>query len=67
MALDALKLCGVRLPVWCWGGWPMRSDGLPARLSGLQAVRACIVLPVATGMALVLTFLTLRRLRPNAT
>ena len=33
---------------------------------GAQHVQHCIVVPVATGMALVLTMLTLRALRPNA-
>ena len=33
---------------------------------GTVHVKHCIVVPVATGMALVLTMLTLRSLRPNA-
>jgi len=33
---------------------------------GITSTRACIVIPVATGMGLVMTFLSLRQLRPQA-
>eukprot|EP00045_Choanoeca_perplexa_P014336 m.168259 g.168259 ORF g.168259 m.168259 type:complete len:130 (-) comp16648_c1_seq26:3980-4369(-) len=36
------------------------------KLTGLRAIQSCIVLPVATGMGLVMTFLTLRKTRPKA-
>lgn len=33
---------------------------------GITSTRACIVIPVATGMGLVMTFLSLRQSRPQA-
>jgi O-phosphoseryl-tRNA(Sec) selenium transferase len=36
------------------------------RTSGVVNVQSCLVLPVATGMALVLVFLALRARKPNA-
>ena len=33
---------------------------------GITSTKACIVIPVATGMGLVMTFLTLRQSRPQA-
>lgn len=36
------------------------------RLAGVRRAKACIVLPLATGMGLVMTLLTLRAKRPTA-
>lgn len=60
LALDVLKLAGV------YASSPSFSTRQQHYRAGLKAIKACIVLPVATGMGLVMTFLTLRRTRPNA-
>ena len=35
-------------------------------LTGVRSAKACLVLPVATGMSLVMTLLTLKQQRPGA-
>lgn len=37
------------------------------KLAGLEHVQQCVVLPLATGMALTMSFLTLRSMKPDAT
>ena len=34
--------------------------------TGVKSAKACLVLPVATGMSLVMTLLTLKQMRPDA-
>lgn len=34
--------------------------------TGVPSTKACIIIPVATGMGLVMTFLSLRQQRPHA-
>lgn len=35
-------------------------------MTGVRSAKACLVLPVATGMSLVMTLLTLKQQRPGA-
>lgn len=39
---------------------------IPFLCSGIRSASSCIIVPMATGMALTLCFLTLRHLRPTA-
>ena len=54
------------LPCTCRRRFDPTAPNPPSPLTGLKLVKACILVPMATGMGLVLAFLTMRRRRPEA-
>ena len=45
---------------------PFSLTVLPSVSAGVSAVKRCVLIPVATGMAMMLVLLTLKQLRPKA-